>query len=139
MFTPPVQPPLFVGPPMEIPITSNFTSEVGILTFPLVSWSLSVLGLTGFCIYEKNKTRTAMHLFQARCCLLASERQIGQAVLMLVSLPWDAKHNVMSKLPPPLSMVGPSIPLSVCSTIFNVWMSSTRTSVSVFRKVKKTN
>jgi hypothetical protein len=41
-----------------------------------------------------------MCLFQARGCLLAFERRIGHAVLMLASLPLDCKNNLMADLPP---------------------------------------
>ena len=41
-----------------------------------------------------------MCLFQAKGCLSAFKRQIGQAVLMLASLPLDEKNNLLSELPP---------------------------------------
>ena len=53
-----------------------------------------------FEVYHDHKIRTAMCLFQARGCLLAFERRIGQAVLMLASLPLDSKNNLMPDLPP---------------------------------------
>jgi hypothetical protein len=53
-----------------------------------------------FLLYQDHNIRKALCLFQARGCLLAFERRIGQAVLMLASLPLDFKNNLLADLPP---------------------------------------
>jgi hypothetical protein len=55
---------------------------------------------TQFLVYQDHNIRKVMCMFQARGCLFAFERQIGQAALMLASLPLDSKNNLMPDLPP---------------------------------------
>lgn len=54
----------------------------------------------GFHMYPDHAIRTKMCLFQARGCLLAFERRIGQAVKMLASLPLNEKNLVLLEEPP---------------------------------------
>jgi hypothetical protein len=53
----------------------------------------------GFSMYPDHPTRTKMCLFQARGCLLAFERRIGQGVKMLASLPLNEKNLMLAEEP----------------------------------------
>jgi hypothetical protein len=55
---------------------------------------------TAFRAYPDHQKRIDMCLIQAKGCLLAFERRIGQAVLMLASLPLDEKNNLLTEQPP---------------------------------------